>query len=673
MTGAPPSQIEQHLADLLPKSSEVAGSVSIDALIERAADRVERRRRRVLRSDSGAFHLFCETVLPDDDGRAARQAPIHLSWESHARWCDHRGLVPMTLALWGHGKSMQRAVARAAWMLVQDQSLKFLYVTNSDKNKADKTKDLANILSSDLYRLYFPEVTLRQPPAKYELHLLGKHAREGTPTWRAVTYAEAGAGPRCDVLDIDDPVDYRNSVEQPEMRDKVGEAVEGQWFGRLRQKTPGTDRAWVGYREMIGTRWHEKDYWNTVLDSPGYCTLIQAISPDNSEIWCAVVCVNSQVDLTDYPWAHDLAVKDFDPAEPPSDPPEKTPHVVRGYERGRAIGTLPTWDAGGWSKEALDVAERIRPRWHDMGRRQRPYSQREIVFPHVRNCYQYVDPPTKVPPGWRVACGVDLSSRKRRGNAIVVAMTDGHRRALCDVRLGNWSSPQLSKVLSEIDRVWRPELFKVENNGYQEALMEWARVVGATWGSRVQPFMTTGQNKYDPEAGIETMDIEYDAGIWIFPEKAWEGHDHSCDCAWCILMDRLETCTRSDLRAKTNDLDLIMAKWFCWSGLIHLSRGAAVDFIGMTEEDDREIDVHGRLFDGTGTAVDETDEPVDIYGLDAEGQKESIKQKLRAAKELRRPENVLGQRLWGQMSGLLGPDLVGSEEEGGDGDDDGYF
>ena len=545
-------------------------------LRRRAAQSLIDLRARCLQPTAEGFHTFCEAVLVSDDGVPLVQGDIHRSWESHAQWCWARRLVPVTLAPWGHGKSVQRIAARAAWIIAQDPDLRILILTNSDENAGGRIRLIRDIIESTRYMLLFPHVKYRRSPADLRLYMQRQRGGAAAdPSIAARTVMSAGTGVRADVLLVDDVADLHNSVLKPAEREKVCQAVEGVWQSRIVPRKPGETRVWVGYEEHIGTRWHDEDWWGSrTLRHAPYCVLVQAVSAVNDTIECSVV--SDGLDLSDYPWAQQLTSRTFTPHVQRVHEPAERP-ILKKYEFGLPIGTIPLWTAGGFDKVKLDSLETKSSVWHNCGRRQRPFSEGSQAFPHFGDCVVAIPAFAEVPAGCIVvAFGVDLSSAKRPGNAIVALGTDGRTVWLLEARRGAWSSPETSNNLTLMYNRWRPDLVMVESNGYQTSLIEWGTVGAnpAPWTSRVKAW-TTGTNKWDPLTGVMSLDVQFQNRAWVIPKGLMDGHSHGCDCGVCAMVKAFSTVTGSDLRTQVQETDQIMATWFAERGLARLMRGGA--------------------------------------------------------------------------------------------------
>lgn len=165
---------------------------------------------------------------------------------------------------------------------------------------------------------------------------------------------------------------------------------------------------------------------------------------------------------------------------------------------------------------------------------------------------------------WPKFTGVDLSGKKRPGNAIVTVALDpkSRRRFPCDVRMGKWSSDETAAQIQDVNELLNPTVIMVENNGYQDALIDWARSKKDRYGywMKLEP-TTTGSNKMDPALGLPGLQVEFNNQAWVIPADEFEGHSVDCPCNWC----------RFDKEFRFHPLysssDLVMATWFARQGI----------------------------------------------------------------------------------------------------------
>jgi len=163
-----------------------------------------------------------------------------------------------------------------------------------------------------------------------------------------------------------------------------------------------------------------------------------------------------------------------------------------------------------------------------------------------------LDPLELLGDDWPRFTGADISSSRRPGNALVTIAQrpSDKKRLVIDVRAAKLTSPQMWREMEDIDRLYHPGIFTVENNATQEAIIEWGLELNATLP--VTGFMT-GKNKSDPVMGLPGLEVEFENQGWIIPRPA---HKLDCKCPWCRLWREL---LGHPLAAST---DLVMALWF---------------------------------------------------------------------------------------------------------------
>jgi hypothetical protein len=196
------------------------------------------------------------------------------------------------------------------------------------------------------------------------------------------------------------------------------------------------------------------------------------------------------------------------------------------------------------------------------GYRQLAVSPGELAFPSFDQCIQ-----SGLTAGELLArkmpsyCGVDLAGKKRPGNAIAsVGAAAAGMRALLDIRFGGWKSPETAKQIGEVDMLVNPQFIQVENNGYQQSLVDWAKESQYSYWPKVEPF-TTGLNKTDPEVGLAVLEVEFHNKAWIIPGAEFEGHPPDCACSWCRLVTEFRSYPFG------SSTDGVMAFWFARDAL----------------------------------------------------------------------------------------------------------
>lgn len=163
---------------------------------------------------------------------------------------------------------------------------------------------------------------------------------------------------------------------------------------------------------------------------------------------------------------------------------------------------------------------------------------------------------------WNYFGGVDISSSTRPGCVIfTVGVRGDGLRLPVDIRIGKWSSPQFVYEIKQCYNEYRHQAFMVENNAVQTQFVEWlqsdARYIN------VQGYLT-GKQKYDPNIGLPSLDLEFERDAWLFPMDVVQGHIQTeCRagrdggaCVWCRWI--LEMLNHPQYETS----DVTMAMWF---------------------------------------------------------------------------------------------------------------
>jgi hypothetical protein len=161
-----------------------------------------------------------------------------------------------------HMKSALIAI-RVVWELTRDPTLRVLYISSTANLATKQLKFMKDILTSDAYRLYWPEMVEREE-AKRELwtqrEISVDHPRRREESIRDPSIFTAGlttniVGMHCDIAVLDDVVVHSNAYTE-EGRSKV----EDQYS--LLSSVEGTEaREWV-----VGTRYHPNDLYAKLIE-----------------------------------------------------------------------------------------------------------------------------------------------------------------------------------------------------------------------------------------------------------------------------------------------------------------------------------------------------------------------------------------------------------------------
>lgn len=226
--------------------------------------------------------------------------------------------------------------------------------------------------------------------------------------------------------------------------------------------------------------------------------------------------------------------------------------------RSQPLPSLPTWKLK-HSQEALEDLVKD-PVLFDRGYAMNAVSPGELKFPSWAKCRQsgviLEEIQKRMLPAY---IGVDLAGKRRPGNAIVVVGLEvsTNRRYLLETKLGAWTSPETAGVLAEVSSRHNVQAIQVENNAYQQSLIDWVKKEKPDYPywMKIQAF-TTGTNKADPDYGLPVLEVEFHNEAWVVPYSSYENHPSTCVCDWCNSDQQVR------LYPKAAATDFVMALWF---------------------------------------------------------------------------------------------------------------
>lgn len=222
------------------------------------------------RTDCNKFREFL--IKDDRNGEMVTQGEIHKSWIEHIKRCKEAGKHCAILAPWGHGKSVQIAIAESLFLIGHNPQIRIKIINSSDTYAMDRVKAIKNYIEHDEeYHLVFPDVK-RDKNQQWTDHRIyvERKSKAIDPSIEARGITATGVGGRADVLIFDDPVD-ENSIHSERVRETIRNKYQNLWMPRL------VDTGFVYY---IATRWAEQDLTQTIIESGRYLVLVQRISND---------------------------------------------------------------------------------------------------------------------------------------------------------------------------------------------------------------------------------------------------------------------------------------------------------------------------------------------------------------------------------------------------------
>lgn len=447
------------------------------------------------------------------------EVPMHGEWDQHIEGAWAEGLGAGIQAPRDHAKTSRIARGRMSWELGRGTEpdlawcpdLRIKLFQNTDENAVATVMLVRSDISGERYRAVFPKAE-RDPEYEWSKHkiYLKRRAAARDPSFEGRAILSSATSGRGDLILYDDICDWKNSVLEPTKREKIVRTVDAD-ITNLGE--PHTRKA------AIGTAWHPEDANAYLMRNVEWRWVVYRIQ------------------------------------EQPGGP------------------MVPLWNTK-WDIPALEKRRREIGEWEfERGFNNRPPTEGYslVNWNSVKACMddgvRLGETPFSV--NTRVA-GYDLAISKSDQAAYFVAFVlgmggDGRIIPLEIVR-DRVPFRQQVETVKRLEQVWHPQYHVVENNAYQEALIE--QVLSETQFINVEPF-TTGKQKMDPFVGLPSLGPTFDQHRILIPTKG--GHDGStpsCECPLCVWLRELHY-----FPAATTDA--VMAFWFAVWKIRQLHSGAS--------------------------------------------------------------------------------------------------
>jgi len=458
-----------------------------------------------------SFRHFCEYMFNWPIGAV----PMHLEWDDHIRRCWSRNKAAGIMAPRSHGKTTQISVARNLWMLGQSTEPDLAWRPDIRiklfQNTSGKAKRILRTLKSFIeHSGPLHNVFPRMEPdldAGWSVDglFLKRTAPQADPSFEASGIEATATSGRGDIIELDDVCDLTNSVLEPARRKRIRQTYFGDIF-QLREP-------WTKFLG-IGTAWHELDL-NAELQK--------------SELWSWRI----------------YRIQD---------------------EPGGPMKVL--WPKK-WGEPELRYSLKSDEREFERGFNNRPYTEGEslVDWDSVVACMDDSIALGEMPFHCRVqVAGYDLAIGKKAEAAHFATFMwgkGGEKYIPLDIRRAK-ALPfrQQIETVQEIAAKWAPNFHIVENNGYQQAMVDQLRQESAHLP--VEAF-TTGKQKMDPYIGLPSLAPAFKNRQIVIPTKG--GHDgtnEACQCPLCVWLRELRY-----FPATTSDV--LMASWFAFDKIRRLS------------------------------------------------------------------------------------------------------
>lgn len=481
-------------------------------------------------------NCFTETVFKND--QAAGSPPFEQQWfhrEWQAAWCSKR--IVVIHGATGIGKTEQ-IISHMLWRQGKKPSIRIILGGKTeDKGAEISAKMIRQIEENETLRWIFPELTKGTPwgSSSYRLGSAGIDTTTNTCTVYGI--ATPKAGPRADIVVLDDVNDLENT-RTAERRSYVNSTVDSVLQTRLT-----TD----GQLFINANAWHRDDLAFTYSRRPGVWHGKYPAIVDGKPIWPAFRPLSwlDRIKATMHP---DEFTRMF-----LCEPRDESSRIFRSewftWARQAGAGVKPTF--------RLD---------HEVGREN-----------EINNPLMLLSLHGALQRRMRVVVGVDLATgeteRKRKTDFTVFFVLgigmDGRRHVLW-IERGRWDAGESIRRLRAIEERYRPEAFLVESNGTQRFFHQYVQHLN-DFGATIVPFVTTAE-KWDASTGIESIGIELQARRWVVPNPS-PSQILTPQEAECMAAIAEWESAMLDFSRTGHTADTTMATWFAQKGALRLEAG----------------------------------------------------------------------------------------------------
>lgn len=425
------------------------------------------------------------------------QAPLHVGWQQSMT--EHKMLLIVCPR--EHGKTTQM-MYRIVWELGRNPNLRIKLVCQGDDTAVKRLIAIIDLIENNpRVREVFPE--LREASkgtwTKTKIYVERTVVGMADPSIEACGILSTGTGSRADLIIFDDPVDFRNAISQPALRETIKEAYRNVWMNVLEED----GRVWY-----IATLWHKDDLTHELMASGDYKVINKFIDENFTPIW-------------EEKWNKASLKKKL-----------KT-IGTRAFDRGFRNKALTDEDA---LFTDILLARCV---------------EKDLRFGNLPSSF---DKSTT-----RYYAGVDIGAGKNKNkgafSVMITLAVDGAKKCPVSIVRGRYTSPQFTRLILDEIATFKHDLIFVENNAQQEALIQWIDQV-AIGNEELPPVkgFYTGTQKQDSEIGLPSITVEMEQGRWILPSV--ENHEKPCHCGFCTLIKEM---LEYPIGKYT---DILMALWF---------------------------------------------------------------------------------------------------------------
>jgi hypothetical protein len=496
---------------------------------------VEEKELRQIRSESTRSipYFLKDSERPTDKIKLQDFHKEWLYWLNNRKWA---GII----APRNHGKTELIAISYVIHLLGNNPNLRIKLFSNNDTNASSRIEAVKNYIAydEDIHKLY-PRLKPTDKWGNYKI-IVERESRSKDGSFEAYGITSSSTGGRADVIILDDPVDLRNTIIMPELQPKIKSTYKNSILNLLEPQ---------GQLVYIATPYTKDDMTADLRKAKFEDFLIHKI---NENLDAIISSSGAKFKLWKDKWSREALL-----------------------ERKEDIGS-----------KAFGIAfqDRIDDRT-------------ETLFYHILKCINRNISKDDFTFD-RFVMGADLAKSRKNTAAFtsltVMGQTTTGLKVPVKIHRERMGSIATAIYIYYYYIHFGCESIRVETNVYQEALVEWIRLIqdvpdllsiyeyvkdDIPYGKWLQmlPVLeklydmdlsidsyVTGREKADPTIGLPKIATELEMKQWVIPLR---NHDVDCQCGLCILIEEMLDYPYGKFK------DTIMSTWFA-SSLLNVNRGS---------------------------------------------------------------------------------------------------
>lgn len=460
------------------------------------------------------INRFVTRTMIDETGASWKPAKHQSEWLELLLNPNIRRLQIM--APRGHGKTTT-IVSFVLYALGRNQNLTFKIICGDDNLAMDIMSLIAdNIVYNENYQKVFPEVMRDKNKewSKHKIHIV-RSAGVGIKdaTVEASGVLGGGAGGRCHYLICDDIIPPKAAVSEPSTIEKIQLIVEQDWMSLLYP---------AGKIILPGTPWsyNPPDIYVRYADNGIPYDQIDTSSIISDWVLWKKPAINTEGEPL---WPDKWPISALNERRKGMELAFRQQYMLEGFRAKK------DWFNEEWLQQCMDYS---------------------------------ISLGGGIDSSWPKFMGVDPASSLKSEGAFsclfVIALSPSGVRVPIEILRVRATPQELARLILDFNNRYDIVATVVENNSYQEALIDLIEIIGSFEGGSLPNIIGkfTGSQKWSPEFGLPKIAAELAQKKWLIPMGGGDHNatNHSCPvCDWLVEMRKFGK--------ESYTTDVLMASW----------------------------------------------------------------------------------------------------------------